>query len=348
DSNCNLLADRIPALRRYFRSLHVPAADKKKVPLIPVAFRALPESITLRYSDNSPQAVKCLTAQVLALGELGFLQDGYTLVLPALQSVRVNLAPYERAALLAQAGRNAYLALAELYRKNPALKVRLLLSNMVPYAQAQLLPFNELVGKFVALTPEELTAVKNAAVANNGAVVYIPDLASRIALAIDTAVIWQLWQTPRVPYYKDNAGEPILYEELLLQLRRALTETDAAGTLLERKLKAIYASYARDNDEKRKWGESINLPYQRASSERLMKQQLQLLFDLYDFSAVGLEPDTFISLEMPARQHFPLLHTLVRPLARKLGLDGKKDGATEAEIEDSLNYIRSSLAQTGK
>ena len=114
------------------------------------------------------------------------------------------------------------------------------------------------------------------------------------------------------------------------------------------KLKAIYASYARDNDEKRKWGESINLPYQRSSTERLMKLQVQMLMDTYDFSAIGLESETFISLEMPARQKFPLLHMTVRPLARKLGFDEKKDGSDISEIEKSLLLVRNTLAQAGK
>lgn len=345
DGECNARLERVPSLRRYFKSLHVLTSEGKKSPLHIASFRALPETVTLRYTDGSARVVKCLTAQLIALGELSFLQESVSLVLPALQSVRVNLAPYERAALLAQAGRNIYAALAEAYKKNPAHRVRVLLTNLVPYTQAQVLPFSELSGQFVGLVPEELIAIKNAALAMNGAVVYIPDLAKRIELGLDTAVIWQLWQTAKVPFYKDASGEPLLYEDLILALRRTLTDGEGVQN---RKLKALYASYARDNDEKRKWGESINLPYQRASSERLQKLQIQMLLDIYDFSAVGLEAETYIALEMPARQRFPLLHVTVRPLARKLGFEEKKDGSDSAEIEGSLKLLRSAIAQAGK
>lgn len=348
DTECNVKLERIPALRRYFKSLQVLTSESKKTALHIASFRALPEGITLRYTDSAGRAAKCLAAQLIALGELSFLQDSVSLVLPAYQSVRVNLAPYERAALLAQAGRNIYTAMAEAHRKNPAHRVRILLTNIVPYTQAQVLPFAELAGQFVGLTPEELTAIRDAAIAANGSLAYIPDLAKRIDLGLDTSVIWQLWQTPKVPFYKDASGEPLLYEDLVLALRRALTDAAGAGVVQNRKLKAIYAAYARDNDEKRKWGESINLPYQRASTERLQKLQLQLLLDVYDFSAVGLEPDTYIALEMPARQRFPLLHMTVRPLAKKLGFDEKKDGSDSAEIEGSLRLLRSALAQAGK
>lgn len=348
DGECGVKTERIAAVRRYFRSLQVSTSEGKKTPLHIASFRSLPESITLRYTDGSLRTAKCLAAQLIALGDIAFLQDSVSLVLPAYQSVRVNLAPYERYALLAQAGRNIYAGIAEAHRKNPAHRVRVLLTNLVPYAQAQLLPFSELAGQFVGLTPDELSTIKNAALAANGSVVYVPDLARRIDLGLDTSVVWQLWQSPKVPFYKDASGEPLLYEDFLLTLRRALTDSDAAGAVQNRRLKALYAAYARDNDEKRKWGESINLPYQRASTERLQKLQLQLLLDVYDFSAIGLEAESYIALEMPARQRFPLLYMTVRPLAKRLGFDEKKDGSDVAEIEGSLQLVRSALAQAGK
>mgnify|MGYP000169686184 CR=1 FL=1 len=135
---------------------------------------------------------------------------------------------------------------------------------------------------------------------------------------------------------------------LYMLLRRSLTDVDAAGVIQSRKLKVIYAAYARDNDEKRKLGESINLAYQRSTNERLQKLQLQLFLDVYDFSAVGLEPETYISLEMPARQKFPLIHMVARPLAKRWGFEEKKDGSDTAEIEDSLTLLRNTLAQAGK
>lgn len=348
DAECNVKPERIQVLRRYFKSLKVFNSEGKKTPLHIASFRALPEGITLRYTDSAARATKCLAAQLIALGEISFLQDSVSLVLPAYQSVRVNLAPYERAALLAQAGRNIYNAIAEAHRKNPAHRVRVLLTNIVPYSHAQVLPFSELAGQFVGLTPEELAAIKNAALGANGSIVYVPDLARRIELGLDTSVIWQLWQTAKLPFYKDASGEPLLYEDMVLALRRSLTDTDGAGVIRNRKLKAIYAAYARDNDEKRKWGESINLPYQRASTERLLKLQVQMLLDVYEFSAVGIEAETYIALEMPARQRFPLLYMIVRPLAKKLGFDEKKDGSDSAEIEGSLQLLRGALAQAGK
>lgn len=348
DSDCNLKSERIGEVQRYFKSLQVLNVDGKKVPLRMAAFTALPESVTLRYSDSTAKPENCLTQQLIALGELSFLQETTSLVLPASQSVRVNLAPYERNQLLDRMGRNIYTAIAQAYKKNPAHHVRILLSNKVPYDKAQVLPFSELSGQFVGLTPEELIQIKNAVTNRNGSIVYIPDLANRVQVAIDTAVIWQLWQTPKIPFYKDGSGESLLYEDLVLALRKPLTQIDGAGVIQERRLKAIYASYARDNDEKRKFGESINLPYQRASSERLMKLQLQLLLDVYDFSAVGLEGETYVALEMPARQKLPLLHTVVRPLAKRLGLVEKKDGSDPGEIETSLELLRSTFAQSGK
>ncbi|MBL8033583.1 MAG: hypothetical protein JNJ69_07785 [Leptospiraceae bacterium] len=348
DSDCNVRSEKIVTTRRYLKSLQVANSEGKKTGLHVASYRALGENVTLHYTDASPRAAKCLAAQVMALGEISFLQDSASLVLPAFQALRVNLAPYERAELIDRAGRNIYTAIAEAYKKNPAHKVRVLITNTVPYMQAQSLPFAELAGQFVGLTAEELTAMKNAALASNGAAGVVPDLGKRIEIGIDTAVIWQLWQTAKIPYYKDASGEPMLYEDMILALRRSLTDSDAAGVLQNRKLKAIYASYARDNDEKKKWGESINLPYQRASAERLMKLQVQMLLDIYDFSAVGLEGETFIALEMPARQKFPVLHMTVRPLARKLGFEEKKDGSDISEIEKSLLLVRSTLAQAGK
>jgi hypothetical protein len=284
----------------------------------------------------------------MALGEISFLQDSVSLVLPAYHAFRVNLQPYERTAMIADLGRNIYTALAEAYKKNPAHKVRILLTNSIAYPYAQTLPFQEIAGQFVGLTPDELLAIKASAIARNGTIALIPDIEKRIEIGLDLAVIWQLWQTPKVPFFKDASGEALLYEDMVLSLRRMLTITDAAGVIQNRKLKVIYASYARDNDEKKKWGESINLPYQRSSTERLMKLQVQMLLDVYDFSAVGLEPETFISLEMPSRQKFPLLHTIVRPLARKLGFQEKKDGSDISEVENSLRLIRGGLAQAGK
>jgi len=348
DADCNLRNDKIPPTRQYFKSLQIHAPESKKATLHLVSYRAIPESVTLRYTDQAARAQKCLAAQLIALGEITFLQDAASLVLPAYESIRVNLAPYERTQLLAQAGRNIYAGLAAAYLKNPAHKVRVLLSNSVPHSAAQVLPFNELAGKFVGLDPEELMQVKNAAIAQNGSIAYIPDLNKRIEIAIDTAVVWQLWQTAKIPFFKDASGEPLIYEDLLLSIRKSLTTTDTAGVIQERKLKALYASYARDNDEKKKWGESINLPYQRSSVERLMKLQIQMLIDLYDFSAVGLETDTYVALEMPARQKFPLLHVIVRPLARKIGLEEKRDGADTQELEGSLTLLRSAFAQAGK
>lgn len=347
DTDCNVRSEKIAATRQYFKSLAVANSEGKKGPLRLVSFRALPEAVTLRYTDLQ-RGGKCLGAQVIALGEISFLQDSASIVLPAFQSLRVNLAPYERAALIADAGRNLYTALADAYRKNPAHAVRVILTNTVPYGPAQTLPFSELAGQFVGLTPDELQAIKSAAVVLNGSTVFIPDLAKRIEFGVDTSVVWQLWQTPKIPFFKDASGEPLMYEDLLLSLRRTLAETDAAGVIQNRHLKALYASYARDNDEKKKWGESINLPYQRSSVERLMKLQVQMLLDIYDFSAIGLESDTYIALEMPARQKFPLLHMAVRPLARKIGFEEKKDGSDISEIENSLLLVRGALAQAGK
>jgi len=342
DVDCNLRGEKIAPTRQYFKALQVNSNENKKVGLHLASFRAIPEGISLRYNDNAGGAVKCLAQQLMALGDL---QESVSLVLPASQSLRVNLSAGERAAHLSQLGRNIQAALTEAYRKNPAHKVRVILTNLIPYAQAQVLPFSELAGQFVGLTPDELNAIKAAALgANSG----VPDLGQRIDIGLDTAVIWQLWQTAKVPYYKDGSGEPVLYEDLLLSLRRALTEGESAGAIQNRKLKAIYASYARDNDEKRKWGESINLPYQRSSVERLMKLQVQMLLDIYEFSAVGLENETYIALEMPSRQKFPLLHMTVRPLARKLGLEEKKDGSDTGEIENSLLLMRTAIAQAGK
>lgn len=348
DSECNVRSEKIPATRQYFKSLTVANSEGKKAPLHLVSFRAIPEAVTLRYTDPA-RGGKCLSAQLIALGEISFLQDSASIVLPAFQSLRVNLAPYERAALMADAGRNVYAALAEAHKKNPAHAVRVILSNTVPYAPAQTLPFSELAGQFVGLSPDELQIIKNTALALNGSAgVFIPDLTKRIEFGVDTSVIWQLWQTPKVPFFKDASGESLMYEDLLLSLRRSFAETDAAGVIQNRHLKAIYASYARDNDEKKKWGESINLPYQRSSVERLMKLQVQMLLDIYDFSAIGLESDTYIALEMPARQKFPLLHMAVRPLARKIGFEEKKDGSDISEIENSLLLMRGALAQAGK
>jgi hypothetical protein len=113
----------------------------KKTGLHVASFRALPESVTLRYGDASTRSAKCLSAQLVVLGEVSFLQDSVSLVLPAFQSVRVNLAPFERAQILNNAARNIYSAIAEAYKKNPAPKVRVLITNTVPYAQGQVLPF---------------------------------------------------------------------------------------------------------------------------------------------------------------------------------------------------------------
>jgi len=344
DGDCNLRTEKIAATRQYFKSLQVLSSDNKKVGLHLASFRAIPESVNLHYTDNAPRSAKCLSAQLVALGEISFLQDSVSLVLPAYQALRVNLSAGERAQLIDNAGKNIAAAIADAYKKNPAHKVRVTLTNIIPYTAAQSLPFSELAGQFVGLTPDELAAIKAAAVAAGGA----PDMGQRIEFGLDTSVIWQMWQTAKVPYLKDASGEPLLYEDMVLALRRSLADTDGAGVIQNRKLKAIYAGYARDNDEKKKWGESINLPYQRSSGERLMKLQVQLLLDVYDFSAVGLEPETYIALEMPSRQKFPVLHATVRPLARKLGLEEKKDGSDISEIENSLLLMRTAMAQAGK
>lgn len=344
DGDCNLRGEKIAAIRQYFKSLQVTGGENKKVSLHLASFRAIPESVTLHYTDTAPRAAKCLAAQIEALGEISFLQDSVSLVLPAYQALRVNLSNAERNQLIDNAGRNIAAALADAYKKNPAHKVRVILTNTIPYAFAQSLPVSELAGQFVGLSPDELASVKDAAVKAGG----VPELAKRIEFGLDTSVVWQLWQTPKVPYFKDASGEPLLYEDMVLALRRSLADTDAAGVIQNRKLKAIYAGYARDNDEKKKWGESINLPYQRSSGERLMKLQVQMLIDIYDFSAVGLENETYIALEMPSRQKFPLLHATIKPLARKLGLEEKKDGSDISEIENSLLLVRTAMAQAGK
>jgi hypothetical protein len=344
DGDCNLRTEKIAATRQYFKSLQVSSGENKKVGLHLASFRAIPEGVTLHYTDTAPRVSKCLAAQLVALGEISFLQDSVSLVLPAYQALRVNLSQGERKQLIENAGRNIAAAISEAYKKNPAHQVRVILTNAIPYAAAQSLPFSELAGQFVGLTPDELASIKAAALAAGGA----PELDKRIEFGLDTSVVWQLWQTPKVPYFKDASGEPLLYEDMVLSLRRSLADVDAAGVIQNRKLKAIYASYARDNDEKKKWGESINLPYQRSSGERLMKLQVQMLLDIYDFSAVGLETETYVALEMPSRQKFPLLHATVRPLARKLGFEEKKDGSDISEIENSLLLMRTAMAQAGK
>ncbi|AFM14314.1 hypothetical protein [Turneriella parva] len=348
DAECNVRSDKVASVKRYFKALQVNSSEGKKTGLHIASFRAIPESVTLRYSDNTARAAKCLGAQLTLIGEITLGQDPSSLVVPALQSVRVNLAPYERAQLLNNAARNIYSAIAEAYKKNPAYRARVLLTNAVPYAQAQVLPFSELAGQFVGLTPDELTAVRAGVIALNGSIAFVPDLAKQVEIGIDTSVIWQLWQTAKIPFFKDASGEPLVYEDLILTLRRSLTDADAAGVIQNRKLKVIYAAYARDNDEKRKLGESINLAYQRSSNERLQKLQLQLFLDVYDFSAVGLEAETYIALEMPARQKFPLIHMVARPLAKRWGFEEKKDGSDTSEIEDSLLLLRNTLAQAGK
>ncbi|HRP68939.1 MAG TPA: hypothetical protein PLY93_05350 [Turneriella sp.] len=345
DNECNVRSDKVQLVRRYFKSLQVTGFENQKVDLRILSMRAIPESVALRYSDATPQAVKCLSAQINALAEISFFKEPPSLVLPAFKSLRVNLSLNERNKLLDDVGRNIATALTDIYKKNPTYKVRILLSNTIPVAQTQSLPFHELVGQFVGLTPDELQRVKTAAVQN---AYVVPDANQRIEFALDTAVVWQLWQTEKINFFKDSSGEPLLYEDLVLSLRKSLSESDNAGVIQNRHLKAIYASYARDNDEKKKWGESINLPYQRSSIERLMKLQVQMFLDVFDFSAVGLEGNTYIALEMPAREKFPLLHTLVRPLAHRWGLSEKKDGSDIAEIEDSLSLLRSAVAQSGK
>jgi len=348
DAECNVRSEKVANVRRYFKALQVNSTEGKKTGLHLASFRAISESVTLRYSDNTARAAKCLAAQLMLVGDISHGQQASSLVLPALQSLRVNLAPYERAQLLNNAARNIYSAIAEAYKKNPAHRVRVLITNTVPYQQAQVLPFSELAGQFVGLTTEELSAVRGGVLALNGSIAFVPDLAKQIEIGIDTSVIWQLWQTAKIPFYKDASGEPLVYEDLILNLRRGLTDADAAGVIQNRKLKVIFAAYARDNDEKRKLGESVNLAYQRSTNERLMKLQMQLLLDIYDFSAVGLEPETYVALEMPARQKFPLMHMIARPLARKWGFEEKKDGSDTAEIEDSLTLLRNTLAQAGK
>ncbi len=117
DNDCNARADKIASTRRYLKSLQVVNNEGKKVGLHLASFRAIPEAVTLHYTDTAARAAKCLGAQLVALGEISFLQDSASLVLPAFQALRVNLAPYEREQLIAQAGRNIYAAIAEAYKK---------------------------------------------------------------------------------------------------------------------------------------------------------------------------------------------------------------------------------------
>ncbi|MBV6492710.1 MAG: hypothetical protein LDLANPLL_00707 [Turneriella sp.] len=345
DPGCNVRLDKVKVVERYFKSLQVLGFENKKVGLRILSMRAIPESSAVRYSDSTPEAVKCLVAQMNTLAEIFSTKETINFVLPAFKSTKVNLSLNERTKLLTEIGKNLGTALAEAHKKNPNSKVRILLSNTIPVSFAQALPFHELVNQFVGLTPEELARIKSAALQNAD---NVPDVKESIEFALDTSVIWQLWQTEKIDFFKDSSGEPLLYEDLVLSLRKSLSESDNAGVLQKRYLKAIYASYARDNDEKKKWGESINLVYQRASVERLMKLQLQLFLDLFDFSAVGLENNSYVALEMPPREKFPLLFTLVRPLAHRWSLGEKKDGSDVGEIEDSLELLRNTVAQSGK
>src|SRR5690606_22996388 len=105
------------------------------------SFRAIPESTDLYYTDNSARAVKCLAAQLIALGEISALQNSVSLVLPAYKAQRVNLSNNERNQLLEQVGRNIASAIAEAHKKNPAHRVRVLVTNIIPVAFAQSLPF---------------------------------------------------------------------------------------------------------------------------------------------------------------------------------------------------------------
>jgi hypothetical protein len=86
-------------------------------------------------------------------------------------------------------------AIAEAYKKNPAHRVRVLGDKLqCPMQQAQVLPFSELAGQFVGLTPEELICGSRAGVhrPQRQHCVRARPRESKIEIGIDTSVIWQL------------------------------------------------------------------------------------------------------------------------------------------------------------
>ena len=346
DDNCDVRENKLKHVRDYLRSFSIKGLDQQKQELRVVNFRALPENESLHYSQATDRVQKCLSAQIRVSTELSFSQENATLIFPSLHLIKPLTAEFERDNAIYNFSRSLNIALGDAHRKNPAGALRIVVSNHIPYSFAQAASISDTASQFAILSADEVKKLRNAILQQNGIFVRLPDLEKRVLIGLDTSTLWQIWQTPKVKYYKDAVGESVVYEDFIESIRKVVVETDGQNS--RRLLKVILAGYSRDSDERKKYGESMNLPYQRASSERLMRLQIDFFLSLYEISNVGLEPGAYVSLEMPAREKFPLLHKIIKPLAKKFNLYDKLDGSDAGEVEDSLGILRRALVASGK
>ena len=170
----------------------------------------------------------------------------------------------------------------------------------------------------------------------------VRDLAARTSVVIDVSALYSALQDSLSPL-KDLNLKPYSIESIMPSLRNSFTTVDYTGKIQNRILSSVFISYYQSGSENRT--QSGYLPFTRAENARDAMQQLNFIAELVEISALGTADDrSALVFNIPRREIFPVLHHLARPLAEKLGLLRKKDGAARSEQSYSIDLVRGYLA----
>lgn len=166
----------------------------------------------------------------------------------------------------------------------------------------------------------------------------VENIEEKLSIAVDTSNLFEAWQSGAAEeYINDRTDEPVSEKRLAELLKEELTRKVYNSDKPEVYLSIAYISYYGGNlAEKAQSGR--NLPYTRAENARDLMQQLRLLKALTG-DAVRFRDDFQLVAHMPVREMFPLVHRIVKPLARAWNFYFKRDGSDHDELEASLQIV---------
>ena len=174
----------------------------------------------------------------------------------------------------------------------------------------------------------------------------IKNARERIFFAVDLSNLVGVWQSENTDLYKNREGQPLSSKDMIdavLKQRRGLIRYDYAGRVIENPLLFIYASYNRSTET----GENRNeqyLPYTRTTSEKRIFEQLNILKEVFEASAIGTGTNQgYVVLATPRRELFPLYHNAFKPalkVANAIADIFRQPSDAEREARNAAYYYR--------
>lgn len=161
----------------------------------------------------------------------------------------------------------------------------------------------------------------------------IRGIEDRLGVALDIAALYRVWYDRSSPHYKDKKNQPLSYTAFWEEVKKELIDNSNRPLV-----KFILASFY-SKDEK----DGYHLPFSRSRDTRTLLEQLKFLAQVVQFAEFSPE-NGFLSLEIPLRELFPIVHRFAKPLAKAWGLYRKPNGADKSEFIYSQELIEKYLA----